>query len=224
MAERLPGAGRDRAALIEALSVFLLILLYIWKVRLFHPWRWLVMAAIVAASHAARREGARALGLGWREFRQALRPVGPWVLALAVCLAAGGALLETINPVVLRRTPGSLSLYLVWGILQQWLLNGYFLNRLLQAGGGSRRAALWAALLFSAVHLPNWFLMTVTLAGGWVAARLYLRYRSLWLLGLSHGLIGFLLNLVTPDHISGRFLVGPRYVLHEFGIYPEALL
>jgi len=215
---------RDRAGLIEALSVFLLILLYIWRVRLFHPGRWLVIAGILAVSHAARGEGAQALGLRWPAFRRAFRALAPWVLGLAGALLAAGFLLDTVNPVVLGRTPGSLSLYLVWGVLQQWLLNGYLLRRLLGAGANPRQAAPAAALLFSAAHLPNPFLIGVTLGGGYLAARLFLRYESLWVLGLAHGLIGFLLNLVAPDWISGRFLVGPRYILHQFGTYPEALL
>ncbi len=213
----------DRAALIEALSVFGLILAYIWKVRLFHPWRWLWIAAIVIASHLLRREGVAALGLGARELRRAFRALAPWLALIALTLIAAGAAFDTINPVVLRRTPGSLSVYLVWGLVQQWMLNGYFLNRLRQ-GGCLRRAPLLAALLFSLAHLPNPFLMAVTLPGGYLAAQLYLRYRSLWLLGLAHGFIGFLLNLVVPDSVSGRFLVGPRYILHQFGTYPEALI
>lgn len=213
----------DRVALLEAFSVFGLVLTYIWKVRLFHPWRWVWIAAIVVVSHIVRREGVAALGLGAREFRQASRALAPWVALLAIALVAGGALGDTINPVVLRRAPGSLAVYLAWGVVQQWILNGYFLARLCQAGWG-RRAPFAAALLFSLAHLPNPFLMAVTLPGGWLAARLFLRYRSLWLLGAAHGLIGFLLNLVVPDSVSGRFLVGPRYVLHRFGTYPEALI
>jgi hypothetical protein len=215
--------SRDRAALLEGVSVFGLILLYIWRVRLFHPWRWLWIAAIVGLSHWARREGPVALGLGFREARRALRPLAPWVLLLAGLLVAGGAWFGTINPVVLRRTPGSLAVYLLWGVVQQWVLNAYFLNRLIQAGCG-RSAHLWATTLFVLAHLPNWFLMAVTLPGGYVATRLYVRYRSLWVLGCAHGLTGFLLNLVVPDEISGRFLVGPRYILHHYGTYPEALL
>ncbi len=213
----------DRSALIEALSVFGLILVYIWKVRLFHPWRWIWIAALVIASHIVRREGPTALGLGCRELREAFRALALWIALVAAALVAGGAILDTINPVVLGRAPGSLAVYLAWGLVQQWILNGYFLNRLRQAGCG-RHAPLWAALLFSLAHLPNPFLMGVTLPGGYLAAHLFLRYRSLWLLGAAHGLIGFLLNLVVPDPISGRFLVGPRYILHQFGTYPEALI
>ncbi len=217
------GQERDWPALIEALSVFCLILLYIWRVRLFHPWRWLVILGIVATSHWIRDEGPAALGLSWRKFRLALRPLGPWVLALAAVLAFGGAAFGTVNPVVLRRTPGSLTVYMAWGLVQQWLLNGYFLRRFSQALG-ARRGAVAAVLFFALAHLPNWFLTAVALVGGGVAVRIFQRYGSLLLLGLAHGLIGFILNLVVPDEISGRFLVGPRYILHRFGTYPEALL
>lgn len=217
------GSEADRAGLLEALSVFALILLYIWRVRLFHPWRWVWMVAIVVLSHWVRGEGARALGLRWREFRSGLRALSPWVAVIAGLLLVGGWACGTVNPVVWRRAPGSLAVYLAWGLVQQWMLNAYFLNRLAGAGLG-RHAPAAATALFTAAHLPNWFLMAVAAVGGSLATRLFLRYRSLWILGLAHGLIGYLLNLVVPDAISGRFLVGPRYILHQYGTYPEALL
>ncbi len=212
---------RDWTALVEVLGVFTLIMLYIWKWRLFYPWLWIAILALVIGSHFWRREGGGELGLRWRECRASLRPVLPWALALPAIVLALGVVFDSISPVVWRRTASSLSVYLVWGLVQQYLLNGYLLNRLARF---SRRAPLAAAVLFSAAHLPNWFLMAVSFAGGYVAARVFLRYRSLYVLGFAHGLIGFLLNLVVPDSISGGFLIGPRYVLHQFGTYPELLL
>ena len=212
---------RDWTALVEVLGVFVLIMFYIWKWRLFYPWLWIAIFALVVSSHFWRREGAGKLGLRWRECRASLRPVLPWVIALAALLVALGVAFDSISPVVLRRTASSLSVYLVWGLVQQYLLNGYLLNRLSRFTG---RAPLAAATLFSTAHLPNWFLMAVSLAGGYVAARVFLRYRSLYVLGLAHGLIGFLFNLVVPDSVSGGFLIGPRYILHQFCAYPEHLL
>ena len=56
--------------------------------------------------------------------------------------------------------------YLPWGLLQQYVLNGYFLNRLEAWFRGGRRPAISAAL-FSGAHTPNWFLMAVTLVAGY---------------------------------------------------------
>ena len=66
--------------------------------------------------------------------------------------------------------------------------------------------------------------MGVTFVGGYLSAWVYLRYRSLYILGLAHGLLGFVLFLTVPDSISGHFLVGPRYLLDRYGTYPEQLL
>ncbi len=220
-----PRTKRDWPALIEALGVFVLVMLYIWKLRMFHPWLWMVILGFVAGSHFPHGEGALELGLRWKGFRASLRAVLPWTFALAALLLAGGLLFGTMDPGPPPRMAVSLLVYFAWGLFQQYLLNGYFLNRLTEFfGGDTRSAAVAATALFSAAHFPNWFLMGVTLAGGYVATLVFLRYRSLYALGLAHGLLGFLLNLVVPDSISGNFLVGPRYLLHHYGFYPEELL
>jgi membrane protease YdiL (CAAX protease family) len=81
-----------------------------------------------------------------------------------------------------------------------------------------------AAGLFSLAHLPNWFLMPVTFIGGYVCVRVYLRYRSLYVLALAHGIVGFVLFLIVPDSVSAHFLIGPRYLLLMYESYPELLL
>jgi hypothetical protein len=73
-----------------------------------------------------------------------------------------------------------------------------------QAVSARRRILLMA-------HLPNWFLMIATAAGGYVCARIYLRYHNLYFLGMAHGVIGFLLYLVVPDTISHHMYVGPKW-------------
>jgi len=105
-------------------------------------------------------------------------------------------------------------------------LNGFLANRLFEFSGNSRSRAVpfAAAALFSLAHLPNWFLMAVTLGGGYLSVRVYQRYRSLYVLGIAHAMIAFALFLAVPDSISGHFLIGPRYVIDYCGAYPEWLL
>jgi hypothetical protein len=217
---------RNWASLAEALGVFFSVMLYIWWVRLAHPWVLLTVLGFIGATHFIHGEGARRLGFGWRNFRGALAPVLPWVALAAVTLAALGHTFGTVRTVTLRQAATSILAYTVWGLFQQYLLNGYFVNRLAEFAGEKRRhaVALSAAALFSLAHLPNWFLMLVTLAGGYAAAQVYLRYRSLYVLALAHGILGFFLFLVVPDSIAAHFLVGPRYVLRVYGTYPELLL
>jgi membrane protease YdiL (CAAX protease family) len=217
---------RDWASLAEALAVFLLIMGYIWWLRLDYPWLWAPMLGLVAATHWARREGGRRLGFGWREFKAALWPVVPGVMAMAMVLLGIGMLAGSARQTSVRQALPGLVLYILWGLFQQYLLNAYFVNRLLEFSGSARGrlVPLWAALLFSFAHLPNWFLVLVTFAGGYLSAAVYLRYRSLYVLGLAHGVIGFALYLVVPDSISAHFVIGPRYLLDRYGIYPEFLL
>jgi len=100
--------------------------------------------------------------------------------------------------------------YLPWGLLQQYILNGYFLNRF-DALLSSRVASLAAATLFCIAHTPNWFLMSVTFVGGYYSTLVYRRRRCLYFLGLAHALLGFLIFLIVPDSITHHLRVGPAW-------------
>jgi membrane protease YdiL (CAAX protease family) len=110
-------------------------------------------------------------------------------------------------------------LYILWGLVQQYLLNGYLVNRLEQFGAARGFAPGLAAALFCLAHSPNWFLMAVTLVGGYACARFYLRDRNLYVLAIAHGMVAFCLYRVTPEALGAHFLVGPRYFIsHGFRI------
>ena len=48
-----------------------------------------------------------------------------------------------------------------------------------------------SAALFSGAHLPNWFLMLVTLVFGYVCTRIFMRQR-IYFLGPAHAALGLL--------------------------------
>ena len=129
------------------------------------------------------------------------------VSLLALSLLAAGFLLHTLRPIRFDLGLAGWALYLPWGITQQYVLNGYFLRRL-DAVFSRRASPIATSVLFSLAHLPNWFLMAVTLAGGLCCTRLYRRCPNLYVLGLVHGTIGFLLFLVVPDSISHHLRIG----------------
>jgi membrane protease YdiL (CAAX protease family) len=83
----------------------------------------------------------------------------------------------------------TLGLYPLWGIVQQFLLNGIIARNL------SRRlppaaAVLGAAALFAVAHAPDGVLMVLTFIAACIWVPIYLRWRNLWPLGVCHGLLG----------------------------------
>jgi membrane protease YdiL (CAAX protease family) len=197
-------------AILEPLLVYALILAYIWKLRYVDSGWWIPILLLVVLSHALHRESFGALGFGLRNLRECLHELAPSVAFLVLAMVACAILLHTTRRIAFDSAFLALAAYLPWGLLQQYILNGYFLNRL--DGPFSRRAAaLTAAALFSGAHAPNPFLMAVTLIGGYGAARVYQRYRNLYFLGLAHAAAGFLLFLLVPDSISRHLRVGPGW-------------
>ena len=199
-----------RRAALEPLAVFCLIMAYIWDLRYTFPIFWLAILALMVASHWVHDEEASALGFQSRNFRKCVEDFAPGVILLGLLLWGSGQLLATIRPIGYERAMLAWAGYLPWGLLQQYTLNGYFLNRLNRAVPG-RQASIVSAALFSGAHLPNWFLMAVTLLLGYCSARIYNRYRNLYFLGVAHGTLGVLLYLVVPDSVSHHLAVGPGW-------------
>lgn len=196
--------------LLEPLLMFGLIMAYIWKLRALHPSLWILIPALMFVSHLLHHERPRALGFVLRGLPSLLKQLAPVLALIAAVLLTSGALLHTLRPIGFRGIAFAFAPYLPWGLVQQYVLNGYFLNRL-DAALPTRASAVLAALLFSAAHAPNPFLMAVTLPLGWCATLLYRRTHNLYLLGIAHAVIGLLLFIVIPDSVSHHLRVGPSW-------------
>jgi hypothetical protein len=197
----------------EAVLVFSLIMVYIWWLRFRHPYSWIAIFALVIASHVYHRETLAKLGFQWNGTRRTFVEFSIPLAALALALLALGIVFRSVRYITWQGAVLSLALYCAWGLFQQYLLNGYFVNRFddFLAGRKHELVPVLAAVFFSLAHLPNWLLMLVTLAGGYVCARIYLKYRNLYFLGVAHGVVGFLIYLVVPDTISHHLYVGPKW-------------
>jgi hypothetical protein len=211
-----PVAGTPHAvnwsAGAEAIGIFALIMAYIWWLRFRFPYAWIPMLLLMFASHMWRGETLATLGFTRRLSPRILTRLSAALAILALALFTLGLTLHSIRTVTFEGAFLSFLLYCLWGLFQQYLLNGYFVNRFSDFLPGRTRAApLLAAAFFSLAHLPNWFLMLTTAAGGYVCARIYLRYRNLYFLGVAHGVVGFLLYLVVPDTVSHHLYVGPKW-------------
>jgi hypothetical protein len=197
---------------LEAIGVFLLILIHIWwmsrRVRL----GWVAILAPVIYSHWRHRESLAWLGFRRENFLRCVRDFAPLILGLGGVPLVLGAALGTLRPSHPVPPLPFIAYYCVWGTFQQYALNGYFVNRLRAAASPAeeRWVPLLAATLFAAVHAPNWFLVSVTFTLGLLCARIYLTYRNLYFLGIAHGLIGSALYMTVPDWMSLHFHIGPR--------------
>jgi len=201
-------AMKQRLGLLEAAAIFALIVFYIWELHQRHPAACLAIFGVIAISHAVRRERVAWLGFRAETLAEDLARFAPALAFIALVLFAAGLLAQTIRQIGFLQAATGWFAYLPWGTFQQYMLNGYFLNRL-RSSLPSRTASVAASLLFSGVHTPNWFLMVVTLVMGYAATRVYQSRRNLYLLGIAHATLGFLLFLVVPDSISHHLNVGP---------------
>jgi membrane protease YdiL (CAAX protease family) len=208
--------GRLRKiAALEPAAIFLFLMGDIWIWRAGYPHLWVAILACLLLSHLLHGESARRLGFGRESLRECAHRFAPLLTFLALTLIAGGLLLNTTRRIPPQQAFLALFAYLPWAVLQQYMLNGYFLNRFDRAF--PPRAAAWlTAALFGVAHTPNWFLMLVAFAGGWCATQVYRRHRNLYFLGIAHATIGFLLYVTVPDSISHHLLVGPGMLRRHF--------
>ncbi len=189
-----------KSAALEAIGLFLLIMSYIWIWRRTHPYLWIAMVVWLIASHFLHGESPSDLGFGRPSLKLFVIPV--------LAILAAGLFMGITHPAFL-----ALLAYIPWGLLQQYLLNGYFLNRF-ESALPPRTAAWTTATLFAAAHLPNFFLMGVTFGLGWCSIQVYRRHRNLYFLGIAHATIGYLLYLTVPDSIAHHLRVGPDMLRH----------
>lgn len=197
--------------LIELAVGYALILATIWTAnpteRILY---WLALIWIVATSLASRA-GWTALGLGLTGLLRSL-----WIVAAAL-LCASLAVFAASRMHALHRLHGPTPLlshvwgYLIWAVMQQFILQSYFLLRLLRLLPGRAASVIAAATLFSLAHLPNPILTPITLLWGAASCALFLRYRNIYALGLAHGILGLCVAVTVPNSLHHHMRVGLGY-------------
>jgi hypothetical protein len=205
-------AHRDpRLLALEPAALFFMIMLYIWWLRPGNSYWNFVLFGLVLLSHYWHGESPQELGFRSTNFRVCFQMFSPALLFLTLFLLSAGILFQTLRDLDLERAVIGFISYCTWGLFQQYLLNGYFVNRLLPVSASASQAAVLGATLFACAHTPNWFLMIVGFTSGYCCARIWIRYRNLYFLGIAHGVIGSLLYLVVPDTITRHLVIGPRW-------------
>lgn len=238
-----PNKRVQQRALVELAVGYLLILLVIWTPR---PWQrvlWLVAVAGVAtitcmsikesageSSPGSTREAFRAMGLRKENFLRSL-----WVVGVALVLAGIAVVIAVkSNTLQLPVSPttgegGPLVFiktfwgYALWTFVQQFLLQGFFLLRLLRFMPGPRSAAFAGAGLFALAHLPNPVLAPATLVWGFASCLIFLRYRNLYPLAIAHAIFGITIAITVPGPIVRNMRVGLGYLRYGHR-HPQQLL
>jgi len=210
MSKLQPSRARD---LIELILGYGLIVGIIWThehlQRLLSPIALVLTLSVVLARGQTRDE----LGLGARGLIPSL-----WILPAAIALAAlslfVAAKLGTLHPLY-KADFAHISGYVLWTIYQQFLLQDYFMDRLLRLLSNESAALTLAGVLFAAAHLPNLVLTAATLVWGIVSCALFRRYRNVWTLGLAQGLLGLCFAVCVPDALHHHLRVGLGYLRYH---------
>jgi membrane protease YdiL (CAAX protease family) len=210
-----PITARSRLRdLAELIAGYGLILLVLWTPRPWQKMLWWIAAIAIAAMVSRSFGGLKAMGLGGGNFFRSLWVVGLALLgtAVAVAFAFTQHTLELpCSPVVFVKSYAG---YALWAFGQQFLLQCFFLPRFLRMLPGTKLAAVVAAAIFAVAHLPNPILASVTLFWGFAACLLFLRYRNLYTLAITHAILGITIGLTVPGPIDHNMRVGLGYLTY----------
>jgi membrane protease YdiL (CAAX protease family) len=173
-----------------------------------------VVLAFMLVSYRLRGESARDVGWRldnfWAAARLLLVLFGPpaallllfgWLTGSLSLLRWGGG----------QSILGAPALGVLWGLLQQYALQGFINRRAQMVWGRGWKSVLVVALVFAALHLPNPWLTLATFVGGLLWAYAYQRVPNLLALGLSHGLLTWALIASVPPSWLNNLRVGFKY-------------
>jgi len=218
---RNPQPDERALAAWEIVSVISSVLVAEWVVLALAGESQLLLAVPVAVvlvfmfvSHRVRGESAR--DVGWRldNFFEAARLLAVLFGPPAALLLAYGWLGGNLEPLRWRGGQsvfGAPALGVLWGLLQQYALQGFINRRAQLVWGRGWKSVVVVALVFGALHLPNPWLTFATFAGGLLWAYAYQRAPNLLALGLSHGLLTWALVASVPPSLLNNLRVGFKY-------------
>lgn len=192
-----------------------LALAFVWLIRpTGNDWLKVPFLAVIVSipflSFYLHRDRPSELGFRMDNLSASLREVGVATALGATAILAIGALVgraPEFGPGTLR----SLLVYPGWGLIQQLAMQSFTYRRIRQATRSPKTAAAAAAVMFAALHYPNWALAGVTLVGGYVWCLLFERHPNLFTLALSHGWLAVLLRASWPDTWLRNLRIGPDY-------------
>jgi membrane protease YdiL (CAAX protease family) len=201
--------------LAELLIGYALILAVIWTPRPLQHWLYCIALGWFIVSFILSFESWKAMGCCVAGFWRS-----SWVVGVALILAgiatwfasAFHTLHHPNDPVQWVRTFGG---YTVWALMQQLLLQGYFLARVLRIIPQPNLAAFTTALVFALAHLPNPILTPLTLIWGLTACLVFVRSRNVYPLAIAHAIFGISVAITIPASLLHNMRVGLGYLQYQ---------
>ncbi|HKC64292.1 MAG TPA: CPBP family intramembrane glutamic endopeptidase [Pyrinomonadaceae bacterium] len=166
--------------------------------------------ALMFLSHIARGESAREIGWRFDNFGEAARLLALPMSAAAIVIVIIGWMLKGLR-FEREQILGWLAWLPIWGLTQQYALQGFINRRAQILYGRGWRSILLVAFIFTLLHLPNPWLSVATFAGGLLWAYVYQRAPNLPALALSHALMSMILALSLPADTLNSLRVGIKY-------------
>lgn len=216
--ERKASATAERLfALWEIISVVASFLIVMWLVLPLAERKFLLGAiplsfalVLMLVSHRTRRETPHEIGWRMDNFLQAVRLLFLPMLVVAIVIILIGWLNHSFRLNKLENWQWVVWLF-VWGLLQQYALQGFINRRAQMVLGRGYASILLVAFIFAFLHLPNPWLTVATFAGGFIWAFVYQRAPNLLALALSHALMSLLLVWALPPNIMKGLRIGFKY-------------
>ncbi len=167
-------------------------------------------------SHRTRGETFRDVGFRLDNFGRALKLLlAPMVAAIVLLALAGKFWFDGDWRVSGGRAGWEAFGFPVWGflwgLLQQYALQGFIHRRAQLVWGRDWRSLIFVALVFALLHFPNPWLTIATFLGGLMWAAVYQRAPNLWALALSHALMTWVLVSTIPPAALRGLRVGYKF-------------
>ncbi len=209
-------------AALEIASVVFSVLITAWVLNpLQLGQRWIeaipgfLALALMIYSHRLHHETPQILGFTAHNFVRALKLLILPMIIVGALLMGIGYFAHSLN--FGQRFWLSLLLLPLWGLTQQYILQGFIYRRLQIILGAEKKSLLifLAALLFALVHAPNLPLMFLTLVGGLIWTWVYERAPNLWALGISHGVMSAIAMSSLPAWFLQSMSIGYKYLIYQ---------
>jgi membrane protease YdiL (CAAX protease family) len=213
--ERPGAAGWRQRTLLDLIVGYGLILIVIWTPAPLRSVLYFVTLGWIGYTTWSSFSGWDAMGVRVAGFFRSL-----WVVGVALCLAAG-AVVFAMRERTLHGPDSTWRLvqgfwgYTVWSFFQQFLLQDFVMRRLLKLTNDRRVAVIGAAALFALAHLPNPVLTVLTLVWGVASSLVFLRYRNLFTLGMTHAILGICVAVTLPASVQHNMRVGLGYLRYR---------
>jgi membrane protease YdiL (CAAX protease family) len=201
--------------LAEIVIGFALILAVIWTPRPLQHWLYFIALGWFLVSITLTFENWKAMGCCLAGFWRS-----SWVVGVALVMSGVATYLAAAyhtlhhpgDPVRWVTTFGG---YAIWALLQQLLLQGYFLARILRILPNANLAALITAMVFALLHLPNPVLTPLTLIWGLTACLVFIQSRNVYPLAIAHAVFGICIAITVPASILHNMRVGLGYLTYR---------